>query len=214
VFYEAFKMTTASQSDVLTTVSFANLKNAYGTDSFAYAFQNRSNITILNFPNLEALDGTRVFFFTFENCTSLQTVTFPKLNKVRGSDTIENIFRGCTSLTSVSFPALVTIESTSTRCANSPFYDCSSLQSVSLPVLQSLKGTNTIRKFLQNTPVTTISFPSLTTCEKASLTDAFADSSLTEAHFPASMQATIEACTNYSTNFGRGAGNMTIYFDL
>jgi hypothetical protein len=28
------------------------------------------------------------------------------------------------------------------------------------------------------------------------------------------MESTIKACTNYSTNFGRGAGNMTIYFNL
>ena len=39
-------------------------------------------------------------------------------------------------------------------------------------------------------------------------------SSLTELHFGAQYQSQIEATTGYSTAWGRGAGNVTIYFDL
>ena len=39
-------------------------------------------------------------------------------------------------------------------------------------------------------------------------------SSLTELHFGAANQAAIEASPGYSTAWGRGAGNVTIYFDL
>ena len=37
---------------------------------------------------------------------------------------------------------------------------------------------------------------------------------LTEIHFGAANQAAIEASPGYSTAWGRGAGNVTIYFDL
>ena len=39
-------------------------------------------------------------------------------------------------------------------------------------------------------------------------------SALTELHFAAANQAAIEASPGYSTAWGRGAGNVTIYFDL
>ena len=39
-------------------------------------------------------------------------------------------------------------------------------------------------------------------------------SSLTELHFGVANQAAIEASPGYSTAWGRGAGNVTIYFDL
>ena len=43
----------------------------------------------------------------------------------------------------------------------------------------------------------------------------FADcSALTEIHFGAKNKEAIEATTGYSTLWGRGAGNATVYFDL
>ena len=38
--------------------------------------------------------------------------------------------------------------------------------------------------------------------------------SLTELHFGSANQSAIEATSGYSTAWGRGAGNVTIYFDL
>ena len=66
--------------------------------------------------------------------------------------------------------------------------------------------------------MTTISFSALTSIES----DAFGNTSptyifsgctsLTEIHFRADMQATIEAMTGYANKWG--ASNATIYFDL
>jgi hypothetical protein len=39
-------------------------------------------------------------------------------------------------------------------------------------------------------------------------------SSLTELHFAAANRTAIEASPGYSTAWGRGASNVTIYFDL
>jgi hypothetical protein len=66
--------------------------------------------------------------------------------------------------------------------------------------------------------LTTISFPSLTDVQTNSFSSSTYDgafrncTALTEIHFRADMQATIEAMSQYANKWG--ATNATIYFDL
>jgi len=68
-----------------------------------------------------------------------------------------------------------------------------------------------LRYMLSNSnSVTKVYLPKCTTLGQYT----FNGSALTEIHFGADNQAAIEANTYYSTLWGRGAGNATVYFDL
>jgi hypothetical protein len=79
--------------------------------------------------------------------------------------------------------------------------------------LQSVNTYGLQNTFYRCTKLTTMSFPSLTSVQSSSFNSTFNDcTALTEIHFRADMQATIEAMSGYSSKFG--ATNATIYFDL
>ena len=198
-----------------TRAYFAGLKTCTyaGTSSEIGIYSGNSGIKTAVFPVLESVTGGYAFQNFFRNCANLESASFPALQTVSGNAAFENVFNSCVKLTDVSFPILRSLSGT--RTFGSIFFGCSSLESVEFPSLESLAGANTIRKIFQNCQsVASVSFPSLNSIESNSLIDAFADSYLTEAHFPASMESTIKSASSYGSNFGRGAGNMTIYFDL
>jgi hypothetical protein len=97
------------------------------------------------------------------------------------------------------------------------FYNCELLTSLTFPNLEKIyytfrNGSNDEGTFYNNNKVQKMYFPKLNTINNPK---AFSDcNSLVELHFGAVNQAAIEASSGYRTAWGRGAGNVTIYFDL
>ena len=142
------------------------------------------------------------FRSAFSNCKSLTRVSFAKLKAFRFDAT----FLSCTALTELSFPSLESADLKSFASS------CSKLTNVSLPKLTTMLG-NWSYAFKGCTSLATISFPSLTTFKFNSSSNTFSGcTALTEIHFRADMQATVEALSGYASKWG--ATNATIYFDL
>lgn len=154
-------------------------------DGLYYAYYKRTNITgSISFPQLTTV-GDYGLFHAFNGCTGLTgSVSFPSLTSI-GDSGLYYAFSGCTGLTgSISFPKLTTVNSSGLQCV---FQGCTGLNSVS--------------------------FTELTTIDTSALSLAFNRcTNLMEIHFPAAIQATIEALLGYNDKFG--ATNANIYFDL
>lgn len=164
----------------------------------------------ISFPNLEEVAGYG-FAYAFYN-QSMKSAVFPKLITA-GNYSFNNAFYG-TQLESAEFPALETI---GTSAFANGFYNSKYLAYVSFPSLVSL-GQLAFNYCFYKCALTAISFPMLTTVATNSFGSSTSSlafsgcSGLTEIHFRADMQATIEAMTGYSSKFG--ATSSTIYFDL
>ena len=141
----------------------------------------------LNFVGVKAI-GNYGLDYMFYDCTGLTSVDFSSLQTI-GNYGLSHTFDGCTGLTSVDFSSLQTIGD---RGLNYAFNLCNKITTISFPSLTSVQ---------------TDSFGSSTT------NNAFRDcTALTEIHFRADMQTTIEAMSQYANKWG--ATNATIYFDL
>mgnify|MGYP004475886081 CR=1 FL=1 len=184
-----------------------------GNDALYYAFVYKSINSVL-FPVLTMISGSRACSYAFSNCSNLTSVSFPALTTISGSSACNGMFGYCYGLTSVSFPELTTI-SGSNAC-NSMFYVCSNLTSVSFPELTTISGSNACNSmFLVCSKLSSVSFPALATVERSDCMPANmfqGCSKLTEIHFRADAQTTIEGQSGYASKFG--ATNATIYFDL
>lgn len=182
--------------------------DAYGFD---YAFQGNSNLTRVELGFLETVStyGMRNSFngcpITHLNLSSLKNV---------GEKAFDYAFYGCKYNVELDLSSLETI---GFNGFNSAFYGNSNLENVNLSSLKTLDNRAFDYAFNNCGKLTILSFPSLTNVQSASFglssTLAFKNcNSLTEIHFRADMQATIEGLTGYSSKFG--ATNATIYFDL
>ena len=124
-------------------------------------------------------------------------------------------FYGRTNITSVDLSSL---QSVGNNGFNSAFYGCTGITSVDLSSLQSVGNSGLQSIFNNCRKLITVSFPALTDVQ----TNSFGSSqylfafynctALTEIHFRADMQATIEAMTGYDNKWG--ATNASIIFDL
>ena len=167
-------------------LNFVGVKTAY-LNSMSYAFYGHTGITSVDLSSLQSIDNNGMVN-TFSFCRGITSVDLSSLQSI-GSSGMGNTFRNCTTITSV---------------------DLSSLQSIGSDGMSNA--------FNGCTGLTTISFPSLTSVNTSSFgsatySSAFADcSALTEIHFRADMQATIEAMSQYENKWG--AASSTIYFDL
>jgi hypothetical protein len=145
---------------------------------------------------------------------------------------MQDAFYGCTNLTNVSFANLETI-GTNTSSTNygqfsSTFDNCNALTTLTFPELTAIYCTGGTSggygTFSYNNKIQKMYFPKLTTItygEGASTSNQnacknvfYECSALTELHFAAANRAAIEATPGYATAWGRGTGNVTIYFDL
>lgn len=124
-------------------------------------------------------------------------------------------FYGNTRITSLDLSSLQTVGEQGLYYA---FQYCRGMTSVYLSSLQTVGTGGLIYAFGGCSKLIAISFPSLTNVQtnsfgSASYTYAFANcTALTEIHFRADMQSTIEALDGYVDKWG--ARNATIYFDL
>ena len=120
-------------------------------------------------------------------------------------------FYNCTGITSVDLSSLQTIDSGGLHHA---FYGCSGITSVDFSSLATVDNGGFAYTFQGCSKLTMISFPSLTSVTPTALGSSmfYNCTALTEIHFRADMQSTIETLSGYSDKFG--ATNATIYFDL
>lgn len=170
----------------VTSVSFPQLVDV-GRNGMEGAFGYCSGLHSVSFPELQTIQRygmNSLFTFVTSGPTA---VNFPKLTKIEQYGLASAFQSGCSNLASVTFPELVTTEQNAMQNA---FTKCTALTSMSFPKLTSMHQSTFNALTFQN-------------C-----------SSLVEFHFRADMQSVVEASTAYSSLWGRGAGNATVYFDL
>lgn len=216
----------------LTNVDFSSLTTAGGGNVMSTCFRNCTGLTQLNFPSLVTINGSNAFSGICNGCTNLVTVTFPNVQTITGTNAMINAFQNNTSLVNISFPKLKTIgantSGTNYGHLSGVFNGCTQITTMTFPELEKIYCTGgtsaAYGSFANNTYVQKLYFPKLdtitygtgsTTANRNACKNVFAGcSALTELHFAAANQSAIEATAGYATAWGRGAGNVTIYFDL
>ena len=216
----------------LTSVDLSSLTSAGGTSVMNNAFYGCRNLISVDLSSLTTISGSSSMAYAFYDCTNLTSVDLSSLTTVDGSKAMDNTFNGCSSLTSVDLSSLTTIgennSSENYSQFNLCFNDCTNLTTLTFANLEKIycTGTNSVTygTFSSNSTIQKIYFPKLdyigygtgasSTNQNACKYVFYGCSALTELHFGAANQATIEASPGYSTAWGRGAGNVTIYFDL
>ena len=129
------------------------------------------------------------------NCSRMpQTYCFESLqyagyaNNTSYYGSMKQFTYGTCSVKNLFLPELIGIGCSSTSASNATFY-ANTFQKIYLPKMTNVYGSGTSNIF--------------TNCND-----------LTEFHFGKANQTAVEALAGYSTLWGRGAGNATVYFDL
>ena len=220
-------------------LNFSGIKEI-ARNSLKYAFYGNTGITSVDLSSLTTVNNSGLYctFYdckglirvdlssltsvetnglqsTFRNCTGLTSVDISSLTTVAGVG-LYNTFYGCTGLTSMDLSSLTTVGSNSGF--SGVFQNCKGLTSVDLSSLTSVGTSGLESAFSGCTGLVSASFPSLTDVQRNSFGASTYNSmfynctALTEIHFRADMQVTIEAMSKYADKWG--AKNATIYFDL
>ena len=217
------------QSAPLENISFPVLQSVTGYMGFYDAFYD-SSIQSVSFPALITVSGSSAFDSAFSQCGEITSASFPVLEEATGDSSFNHCFYYCSALTSVSFPKLKKIGSDTETSSNylhfgGAFYG-TKVTSLEFPELTAIYCTGSgayYGTFYNNDTIQKMYFPKLTVIDKSPAYTSTSTShnyifsrcnSLTEIHFGAANQAAIEAMEGYSTLWGRGAGNATVYFDL
>ena len=202
--------------DNLETVSFPLLQtinNTSDSNGCSYMFYNSKADFTVSFPLLTTI-GINGLYYCFRYCTSLTTApTFANLTTV-GDYGLYQCFAECSSLTTApTFASLTTIGSSGLYTC---FKDCTSL--VTAPTFASLTtiGNQGLGYCFQNTKITSISFPALTSTSFGSYTNCF-DYMLygvtgCTVHFPSNLQSVIGSWTGVMN--GMKGTNTTVLYDL
>ena len=169
--------------------SFSLPSNAtdVGPNALAYAFYSCPSLTSVDLSSLTKVSGEDAFYEAFYKCTALTSVDLSSLTTISGRGALEYAFDACTALTSVDFSSLTTVSGYHSLSA--AFSRCSSLTSISFPALTVAGlqfGSSQFDDMIRGVTGCTI-------------------------HFPAAVQAKIEATSGYP-NFG--GTNTTVLFDL
>ena len=170
----------------------------------------------LNMSSVKSLPNYGLYYKFYQSSVS-GALTIGLEGDLSGSNAMFNCFSGCNGLTSVDLSSLTAVSGISAM--GNCFSGCNGLTSVDLSSLTTVSGSNAMGNcFSGCNGLTTISFPALTSIKNngfgsASYNYIFGGcTALTEIHFRADMQATIEALPGYADKWG--ASNATIYFDL
>lgn len=190
-----------------------NLTTIAVSSAFNGVCSGCANLKEVTLPAIEAFANT-AFRNAFYGCTSLTSLVVP-FTKISGANVCYATFSGCTNLATVTFPNLTEIGSSSSA-AYGMFTGCTKLKEISFPVLATIGATSSVQTMFSNcTGLTKVSFPALTTTTDLGTSSGWmfkGCSALTEIHFRADMQSTIEALAGYANKWG--ADNATVYFDL
>ena len=220
-------LTSADFSNLTTIGDYSSAKTQLGG-----AFSGCTGLTSVDLSSLTAVTSATGMQNTFNGCTGLTSVDLSSLETVSGNNSMSNIFKNCTNLASINFSNLTTIGNNSSTANTGQFYGafngCTGLTSLTFPNLEKIYCTSNTtglgNTFSDNDNVQKMYFPKLNTITYGSGASSSNQNgckyifsgcyALTELHFGAANQAAIEATAGYSTAWGRGAGNVTIYFDL
>lgn len=185
----------------LTSVSFPKLKTISGSYACTYMFAYCTKLDTVSFPSLEVIEGTQAMGYLFNYSKLITSITFPSLKRI-GHQTVQDnaqfyqAFNANTMITDVYFPELTDIYCSGTSTSNGTFAYCQKLQKIYLPKLTNIASTLS------------------TSTGKTGLKNLFYNcTALTEIHFGAENQATIEALEGYSTKWGAPSA-CQILFDL
>ena len=171
----------------ITSFSLPSNATDVGKYALAYAFYSCPSLTSVDLSSLTTVSGEYALYNAFSGCTALTSVDLSSLTTVSGSNALASAFDRCTALTSVDFSSLTTVSGYHSFYAT--FGRCSSLTSLSFPALT----------------VAGLQFGS------AQFDDMIRGVTGCTVHFPAAVQAKIEATAGYP-NFG--GTNTTVLFDL
>ena len=198
------------------TLDMSSVKSLPNNALFYKFYQ--SNATGALIIGLEGdLSGRSAMNSCFSWCTGLTSVDLSSLMTISGENAMNSCFSSCTGLTSVDLSSLTTISGD--NAMRNCFFICNSMISITLSALTTISGSTAMRGCFTNcAAMTTISFPALTSIASnafgisSSSYIFFGCTALTEIHFRADMQATIEAMSGYANKWG--ASSSTIFFDL
>lgn len=181
---------------------------------------------VLQFPTEQfVFDGSgikdfsyRTMYYKFYHNQSLISASFPDLETISQNFTCVSAFEGCLGLTNTGLQNLKTISGSGT--CTGMYKECSALTSTGLDNLESITGDAACQAMFHNCAgLVRVDFPKLTVVSKTNAMGANSSNmmfractALTEMHFRADAQATIEGLSGYASKFG--AANCTIYFDL
>ena len=214
------------------TFSLPSTATDIGANAMYRAFYYCNGLTSVDLSSLTTVSGSSAMNSTFSGCTGLTSADLSSLTTVSGTSAMSNAFYNCSGLTSVDLSSLQIIGVNSSTTNYSQFRECfnncPNLTTLTFPALEAIYctgGTTTnYGTFAYNTTIQKMYFPKLdtitygtgasTTNQNACKNVFYGCSGLTELHFAATNQSAIEASPGYSTAWGRGAGNVTIYFDL
>ena len=213
------------------SVSFPDLEDLTNTYALNYAFSNCTGLETASF-SVKNITSSYVLNYAFEGCTNLTSANFSNLTTITGQRALAYAFKGCTNLTSVDFSNLTTIgTNTNVSQNNGHFYytfnGCTKLTTLTFPKLEKIYcngASSAMGTFCYNDKIQKLYFPKLDTItygsgastsnQNACKNIFYNCSALTEIHFAQANQSAIESSLGYSTAWGRGASNVTIYFDL
>ena len=216
----------------VTSVDLSSITTIDKSYALGNAFFHCINLTNVDLGSLTTVSGQYAMSYAFDSCTKLANLDLGSLTTVSNIYAMDSAFSGCSNLESVLFTNLQTIgeDSSSANCGHfsSCFNGCSKLTTITFPNLEKIyctgSGTNANGTFSNNNYIQKMYFPKLDTITYGSGTSStnqyackkvfYGCTALTELHFAAANQSAIEASPGYSTAWGRGAGNVTIYFDL
>ena len=213
------------------SIDLSSLTTISGGNAMSYAFNDNNKLTSIDLSSITTVSGSNAMSYAFAACPYLTSVDLSGLTTVSGNSAFYYTFSSSTGLTSVDFSNLDTIGINASTANNAHFSNAfnssNSLTSITFPKLEKIYCTGSNQShgtFYYNNKVQKFYFPKLDTITYgtgASSTNQnackyifYGCSSLTEIHFGAANQSAIEASPGYSTAWGRGAGNVTIYFDL
>lgn len=171
----------------VTSFSLPSNATNVGPNALAYAFYSCPSLTSVDLSSLTKVSGEDAFYEAFYNCTALTSVDLSSLTTLSGRNALAYAFDVCTALTSVDFSSLTTVSGY--HALSNTFSRCNSLTSLSFPALtvSGLQyGSSQFDNMLYGVTGCTV-------------------------HFPAAVQAKIEAMYEYP-NFG--GTNTTVLFDL
>lgn len=197
------------------------------------AFYHCRSLQELDLSSVKSIAG--VAQSLAKDCTNLKTIRLSSLTNVSVNKQFGEAFNLCSALENVYFDNLVQIGASSTDSNNnSHFYLAFNNSGVynkidlTFPKLEKIycNGSNSsaLGTFYNCVMFRKLYFPKLDTISYYSGTASSYQhackyvfqncSNLTEIHFAAANQASIEASPGWSTRWGRGVNNVTVYFDL
>jgi hypothetical protein len=192
----------------LSTVTFGGTD--YSKLSLSATFSGCKKLKTVN--GLENITSLNYMSNAFSNCEELESID---LGLLESCNTISYAFKGCKKLKTANLASIKNI-----KTGSALFQDCVALISVDLSSLETLQSSAFTYAFQGCSKIPSLSFPSLISIQSNSFgTGSYSGyafkncTALTEIHFRADMQATIEAMSGYSAKWG-APSTCTIYFDL